>query len=363
MRRSPGCGDRVSLNIWRSEGSASVASLTTHGLTGNGVAAQQPNRYLCVKGKAGLGNRMLAAATAWLYAQLSGRAFVPDWCDYTYSHDGSNVFHRLFECKDSVVALPDFDETSVAPTRWISRLSETADKMVDDFDGGDHSSATLWRRYSIDLGRLDHPERYAMFWSYDAHIRRLRPHLDGAWASWRDLSDDQIIARVLRDHITLAPAIRRQVDAFAAAHFSGGVIGVHIRNTDRRTSVTASLRHLAQLRARHPAATIFLATDNRRAEELVRRRYDRVLSTAKWFPEDGAPMHQNTNCPDRLQNAVEGLIDMYLLAECDYLIFPASSTFSRIAGLISTKPRANLIDIERHRPGVRIRRFVRSLIQ
>jgi hypothetical protein len=178
-----------------------------------------PEKFLCAKGKAGLGNRMLAAITGWMYAELSGRTFVPDWSDFTYSNDGENVFHELFACKGSLAALPDAAEPSVAPPIWIGHLDKSANDMVAEFDKDDHSGATLWRNYSIDLGRLDHPERYAMFWSYTQHIKLLRPHLKGAWADWAGLSDDQIIARVLRNHIVLSDAIRAKVDAFKAAHF------------------------------------------------------------------------------------------------------------------------------------------------
>jgi hypothetical protein len=132
---------------------------------------------------------------------------------------------------------------------------------------------------------------------------------------------------------------------------------------DRKTSLKDFLRHVDKLHAKKPQATIFLATDNKEAEDQIRARYPKVVTTPKWFPEGGISMHQNPECPDRTNNAVEALIDMYLLAECDYLVFPGSSTFSKIASLISTMPRANAIDIERYSPRIRIKRFVKALVQ
>lgn len=322
-----------------------------------------PDLYFCAKGKAGLGNRMLAAITGWLYSELSGRIFVPDWSDFTYSNDGTNVFHQLFQCEGSLAALPDLSETSVAPPIWIGRLDKAANDMVTEFDNDDHGGAALWRKYSIDLTRLDHPERYAMFWSYTQHIQLLRKHFTGAWADWAKLSDDQVIARVLQRHILLSADIRAKVDAFKANNLTGEVIGVHVRYMDRRASIHDFLKHLDKLSRKRPDATIFLATDNKEAEDLIRGRYAKVVTTPKWFPEGGISMHQNPECPDRTNNAVEALIDMYLLAECDYLIFPGSSTFSKIASLISKMPRTNAIDIERYDPRIRIKRFAKALLQ
>lgn len=321
------------------------------------------DKYLCAKGKAGLGNRMQAAVTGWLYAQLSGRTFVPDWSDTTYSNAGENVFHRLFELPGSLDRLPDLNETSVAPAIWKGHLDQEADAMVRQFDNDQHSGATLWRRYSIDLTRLDHPERYAMFWSYAQHFKLLRRHFKGAWADWAKLSDDQILARVLKEHMVLSKEIRAKIDAFKAEHFSGEVIGGHVRYMDRKTSLEDFLKHIDRLQARRPDAMIFLATDNKDAEKAIRARYPKVVTTPKWFPETGISMHHNPECPDRLTNAVEALIDMYLLAECDYLIFPSSSTFSKISSLVTNMPRANIIDIERYNPRIRLKRFIRSLVQ
>ncbi len=322
-----------------------------------------PDLYFCAKGKAGLGNRMLAGITGWLYSQLSGRIFVPDWSDFTYSNDGTNVFHQLFECEGSVATLPDLAETSVAPPIWVGHLDKQASHMIDATDPRDHDSAAAWRKYSIDLGRLDYPERYAMFWSYTQHIKLLRKHFTGAWAEWARLSDEQIIARVLQRHILLSAGIRAQVDAFKAANLPGEIIGVHVRYMDRKASIHDFLKHIDKLHAKRPDAVVFLATDNKEAEDLIRGRYPRVVTTPKWFPEGGISMHQNPECPDRTNNAIEALIDMYLLAECDYLIFPGSSTFSKIASLISKMPRAQMIDIERYNPRIRIKRFVKSLLQ
>ena len=60
------------------------------------VWVMDDKKYLLVKGTAGLGNRLLFLLSALLYARLTERLLVVDWCDSTYSNDGSNAFPLLF---------------------------------------------------------------------------------------------------------------------------------------------------------------------------------------------------------------------------------------------------------------------------
>ena len=53
-------------------------------------------RYLVVKGKAGMGNRLLSLTHAVVYALITKRTIIVDWSDYTYSHSGEDVFDEFF---------------------------------------------------------------------------------------------------------------------------------------------------------------------------------------------------------------------------------------------------------------------------
>jgi len=109
------------------------------------------DRYLLVKGRAGLGNRILCALTGILYARLAGRRLLVDWSDPIYAEGGLNVFHRYFRCPtaDPADRIPATD--SVAPAIWRGRLDESSRSM-------EHAHGTLgresWRELSIDLRRL-----------------------------------------------------------------------------------------------------------------------------------------------------------------------------------------------------------------
>src|SRR6476660_4408245 len=97
-------------------------------------------KYVVVKGKAGLGNRMLSAMTGILYARLCGRRIVVDWSDLTYSNDGSNVFPRLFLLPDSDAKLPPGARESVYPPLWRDRLDKSASEVVEEVNPKAHNS-------------------------------------------------------------------------------------------------------------------------------------------------------------------------------------------------------------------------------
>lgn len=207
-------------------------------------------------------------------------------------------------------------------------------------------------------------------WSYTQLIRRARRHFRGDLAGLANKSDEAILSDLLRETLIPRAEICAKVKKWRTEHFgSAPVIGVHIRIRDTkipwlpfvksRASLDSFFGAIDRILAKTPHATIFLATDNREAQSLVEKRYPRVISTEKWFPTAGHEMHQNPECSDRLNNAVEALVDMYLLAECDYLVYPSGSTFSYISSLLANLPPSRVIDVERNDPVIRIAKLAR----
>jgi hypothetical protein len=80
---------------------------------------------------------------------------------------------------------------------------------------------------------------------------------------------------------------------------------------------------------------------------MFEENYSGVMTTNHWYPKPGARIHDNRACPDRLESGVESLIDLYLLAECDYLIIDSSSSYSYVANLISKAEKSNVFDATR----------------
>lgn len=59
-------------------------------------------------------------------------------------------------------------------------------------------------------------------------------------------------------------------------------------------------------------------------KNMFEENYPGVITTPHWYPTPGLPMHGSQECPDRIEHGVETLADLYLLAECDYLIIDTS---------------------------------------
>ena len=305
--------------------------------------ANNGDKFLLVKGVTGLGDRMLCVLGGILYARLSGRTLVIDWCDPFYSSDGSNVFHRFFEsafCSPTVnIPLTD----SVYPRVWRGRLRDHAIEIARE---NEFNSEEIRRALSIDLGNPDYPEDLVVLLEYDAHVDRLRPHFRGALPQFDQMSTADILAKLFREDLLLRREIRARVDHFKSSHFHARTVGVHVRYSDYRVRLFAIIKQLNALLKRQPDLQIFLATDNLEVRKMFDANYTGVVSTPHWYAPPGAPIHDNRTKPDPTETAIEALIDLYLLADCDYLIFDGSSSFGWVANLLSAAPAHRKLDVD-----------------
>jgi len=303
-------------------------------------------RILLVKGIEGLGNRILCMLTGSLYARLSGRKLIVDWRDENYSTGGANAFHHFFLSPLCAPAAEVPKTDSVAPVIWRGHLEKPAWWLRERHS--DLTDAQGWRMFSIDLSRLDYSEQVAVMWTYDDELDPLIPYLDVAAGPLAGASRFMILRTLLRETLTLHPAIREKVDRFKRDHFKGRMVGVHIRYSDHRTALWATLEALHQLLDRDLTCRIFLSTDNIQIRRLFERKYDYVISTPHWYaPIPGRPVHYGAERPDPIVNGVEALVDLYLLAECDALIVDTSSSFGYLATLLTHAPAARICDVKR----------------
>lgn len=323
---------------------------------------QQNNKYLLVKAKGGMGNSMLCAVTGIIYGQLTGRITVIDWRGEGYTNDGSNTFSKFFTCPEicQETILPS--EPTILPKIWEGKLNKSMSQMLHEYDPDKHSSIRIHRKYSIDVSRLDYDEDIIVFWYYTGRIKALKKHLSNGQTGFAGLNTNGIIRKVLTEQMTLHKDIRQRIDEFKAKHWSGKVIGLHIRHTDRQIDIAKYERHLLRFLQRCPDAHIFLATDNQQVNQEYQSRFKNVFSTQKWFPKGMTSMHQNTDCPNKVANGIEALVDMYLLAQCECLIYSGYSTFSLISRILSDAQPENIVDIDRFNLKVRVKQLVRELI-
>ena len=301
-------------------------------------------KFLLVKGRAGLGNRILCLLAGLLYARVSGRTIVVDWRDEVYSQDGSNVFPRFFTSPslDGDRDAPDTD--SVAPAMWRGHLHEP---LQDLLSANRHLRRDRFNRESsIDLGQVNYDADVAVLCSFYADIDRLRPHFTGEHAELSRMSNRAILRSLFTAELRLAPDIMDRVERIRKQYLQAPTVGVHVRMTDFRTDARAIFRELDELLAREGHLRIFAATDNIEAKRMLERRYPDVVTAPHWYPARGAPMHKAPDCPDRTENGIEALVDLYLLGSCDFLIGDSRSAFTSVAGLLLPRAEGTIIDVK-----------------
>jgi Nodulation protein Z (NodZ) len=313
-------------------------------------------KVVLVKGIEGLGDRMRCALTGILYARLTGRRLLVDWSDFFYSADGTNVFPRFFRCSSCSPSggIPQTD--SVSPGIWRGRLHESAWSMREQYGKTDD--------LSIDLAKFDYGEDVVVLWTYVDKVEALRSHFNDTCKEFAGASRETILRRLLHEDLQLHPRIREHVDQFTARCFDRATVGVHVRYTDFRSRLWMILTKLNALLKREPDLQIFLATDSRQIKDLFEDNYPAVVSTPHWYASaPGLAIHYNEHRPDPMESGVEALVDLYLLAECDYLIIDTNSSFAYVAKLLAKAPDSNIFDVRRRRkPPARWGRFSHRLL-
>jgi hypothetical protein len=257
------------------------------------------------------------------------------------------VFHRLFVCPSAgeVDELPE--AASVTPEMWRGHLRDSVDDLRQAYR---HLSfARFTRESSIDATNLEEEAGIAVFWLFKQRVDILRPHFQREFEPLSKLSTRRILRMLLTEDVVLHPRIRARVSEFKAGHLEGRTVGVHVRLSDRQVRVRAILDQLDALLNREPDLGIFAATDNSEVLAILERRYPAVVTTSHWYPAPGQPLHDNPACPDRLESAIEALVDLYLLGSCDYLVADTTTSFARIAGLLMAAPDREIIDVKPRR--------------
>ena len=122
-----------------------------------------------------------------------------------------------------------------------------------------------------------------------------------------------------------------EVDAFVAANFSTPTLGLQLRGSDkfdfgcgpnlsRKVLPEEYVPHVDRYLAAHPGAKIFVATDQRQWLKDIRAAYpDNVVSFSQFSLSDTDANSFNAG-EKKAARGAEVVMDMLLLARCDYLI-------------------------------------------
>ncbi|GAA4167162.1 nodulation protein NodZ [Gryllotalpicola koreensis] len=310
---------------------------------------------LLIKAKGGFGNRILAATTGIILAELTGRTAVIDWREGGYAAPGVNAYPLLFEDPVGVPISAFDDRVDVTPALWSGRVGESVWDLMEERDPKDHTSPFAYRRYSLDLARPAAPNKLAVFWSYLPKTARITAQVRRT-PRFRGMTLDDVTRRALDRYFRPNPRVRAEVDRV----FTGRehpIIGVHIRYTDRKVSLGRIFREVTRLRKRMPEAAIFLATDNARVQAEFCARFDDVFVIDKALGDDENSLHEKVVLDDQLREAENALIDMWSLARCDWLVHSRHSTFSVAAAQIGGIPTSRQRDVDRWNARVVLKRW------
>jgi hypothetical protein len=310
------------------------------------------NKFLLVKGKYGLGNRILALCEAFIYAEITKRILIIDCRDQRYSDTRTNSFSALFSSPfyDPSLKLPKTQ--SVVPEVWAGFLDLNIESMLGRVEPVS-SKRDSQKLLSIKADNIDYNQKVVVMFDYTFHWNYFSSHLSLIPSHWPSDNVAGLLRFLLKSYLIPRPEIASAVKNFKQRNFKSPTIGVHMRYTDNILENKGRIQPIEDypiaietLLRSVPDATIYLATDNEDIELEYLRKYKNVLVMPKHYPDKkGQALHSASSCDDRLLIAREALTELYLLSECDYMIYSCRSTFALIASLLSDSPRENLIDL------------------
>lgn len=316
------------------------------------------NKYLIVKGCAGLGNRLVTVLAAIQYAKRNNRSLIVDWEDGQFDKFGENAFSKTFELRN-VDHLGTYKDI-----KGFSELSHSSELFKAQPQKG------IYELYFQESSKyfLKLPERFfpkgncsklRFSWkpisdkekiSSDSDLKAIANVFDkdclvyGDWLRNGHKQDVLYYADFLpnipferiKDNIQPKEFIWKKVNEFASTYqFSEEVTGVHVRYTDKKPN--KSLENLIDtLNEGSKAKRVYLSTDSEYVEDLFKKCFPDLILYPKFKPKlKNEGLHQwalYNNAEDLKYRIYEdSLIEMLLLSKAKYLYYQGNSTFSKVS--------------------------------
>jgi len=275
---------------------------------------------------------------------MTGRRLYVDWSDFMYSDRGENVFPMLFKIRGVPYSYHLPQEPDVYPDFWRQELTKNA--LVEQV-GINHMDPQVMDATRIDLSK-QYPQTVAAFWSFNLDpMRAALDHIRERLPRFAHLDADGICREVMQRHILPRPVVSDRVDDFASRHFSGPMIGVHVRHTDLCMPLEATLRAVHGLKETL-GARIFLATDNQAVEQALARQFgDDLVAMPKRYPDNGKHLHSHRVAGmTNFEKALDAAVEMYLLARCDAIVRYQASSFALVSWYSSDVPAERMVCVQ-----------------
>lgn len=140
------------------------------------------------------------------------------------------------------------------------------------------------------------------------------------------------------------PSILEKVSAFTEARFSSHTAGVHIRRTDHKRAILRSPDEAYFKegdRLVDKGYHLFLATDNEETRRMMQQRYGRNLIH---YPKASQMKQRWPRETSTTEDVIDDMVDLWLLAACEFIIGSATSSYSRVAILLNGSPCCKALD-------------------
>lgn len=322
-------------------------------------------RYLLVKGCAGIGNRLFTLASAIKYATETNRAIIVDWRDGVFSHPSKNAFDLLFSLKGI-----QYEKVETIPVTGASFYPASLSGNIDERLYANYRAAASKNLIEIPgirklRGRLS---RLSEFWQYNkadnfgdqlysdiAAIKALFSSNSIEYGHKLSLKIKQDVV-LFADYwpgeinkkyfsfIELKADLKKRIENTTRQFgITEKTVGVHIRYTDKKPGKELDSL-IAKIEREAKETNIFLSTDNQEIERSIHAILkEKIVTLPKYYPETNGNnnMHHaslksgNYDHAERLYE--ECVTDAFLLAACGKFYYQGNSSFSKLALMFANK--------------------------
>lgn len=277
------------------------------------------NKYVVCKGYYGLGGNIAVLTCAMRVAEKLNRRLVVDWVESIgYGVKGQDIFQLLFENKEFCLEKGMFSSLRVWPDYWTNFVERTMP----------HSKEVVLHRVSSEL--LEEAD-LASIEECDVIVISRDDKYWHRHEYYAEMSS-------LINRLVPSERLRKKIEVFQSEKLGDNAIGVHFRHGNGEKTVVPPdvewfFSAVDGFLVQSPSSNILVCTDCSAVEKAFVERYgSKVVFTEKEHPPLGSGPLFNINYSDaeKLANAEEALLDMWLLSKCSYIV-GSKSFFSGVA--------------------------------
>ena len=319
------------------------------------------DKFLIVKGCAGLGNRLFTILESLKYAVKNNRKLYIDWSDGQFGKQNHNIFNDFFSLKhklfiDDLANYPH-SKNDCYPKLWNNNLDKN---IYDLYEVGipnfllniipnfflstknKRNKSQLWIKKNIKskYGLKDLNDSNNMV--FGGNLLDNLKYRTVIFADFKTKTHKYDLVPLLRLKNIYINEINKWSEDYK---ISDEYLGIHIRSSDKKPTESVSSL-LKYLKKNLPNKKIFLSTDNSNIEILFRETFKgNLLTYKKDIPSEvsGRGIHMwgldNNDDNYKVKMLKESIYDMWLLSKCKTLFFQGNSSFSQFSKILHSAPQ------------------------